>query len=205
MINTFFLMYNRDLHQHFYRQIQAADIERNSYGYSTNNTFIVTNFYNETSGKMMSPKKVTYSKESNNSFDKKIKMRNTNKPEDMKAKLKRAHVRMDPIQKIMLLKKPADHAQQRNSFSSNQMIKSSKKPSNVKTDIIENLYMNSTHINGILMEPVNANYTRNIYFTIKTTHKYYKRRLFSLLLTWLQVVDKNKVSYVQLCFHIRSM
>ena len=54
--------------------------------------------------------------------------------------------------------------------------------------------MNATHINGILMEPVNAQYTRNIYFTMKTTHKYYTKRLFLVMLTWLQVLDKNKVS-----------
>ena len=54
--------------------------------------------------------------------------------------------------------------------------------------------MNATHINGILMEPLNVNYTRNIYFTIKTTHKYYTERLFPIMLTWLQLVDKNKVS-----------
>jgi len=58
--------------------------------------------------------------------------------------------------------------------------------------------MNDTHINGILMEPVNAEYTRNIYFTIKTTNKYYTERLFPLMLTWLQVVDKNKVSHITL-------
>ena len=58
--------------------------------------------------------------------------------------------------------------------------------------------INATHINGILMEPVNANYTRNIYFTVKTTHKYYTERLFPLMLTWLQVVDRNKVSYISL-------
>ena len=52
---------------------------------------------------------------------------------------------------------------------------------------------NATHINGILMEPVNAKYIRNIYFTIKTTHNYYTDRLFPLLLTWLQAVDKDKV------------
>ena len=53
--------------------------------------------------------------------------------------------------------------------------------------------INTTHINRILMEPVNVNYTRNIYFTVKTTHKYYTNRLFPLMLTWLQAVDKNKV------------
>ena len=55
--------------------------------------------------------------------------------------------------------------------------------------------MNATHINGILMEPVDAKYARNIYFTVKTTHKYYTERLFPLMSTWLQVVDKNKVSW----------
>ena len=53
--------------------------------------------------------------------------------------------------------------------------------------------MNATHICGILMEPVNINYTQNIYFTVKTTHKYYTNRLLLLMLTWLQTVDKDKV------------
>lgn len=58
------------------------------------------------------------------------------------------------------------------------------------------LGMNSTHINGILMEPVNPHdLLRNVYFTIKTTHKYYTSRLLPLMLTWLQGVDKNKVRY----------
>ena len=55
--------------------------------------------------------------------------------------------------------------------------------------------INSTHICGILMEPVNVNYSRNIYFTVKTTHKFYTNRLFLLLLTWLQTVDKDKVNF----------
>ena len=54
--------------------------------------------------------------------------------------------------------------------------------------------MNATHIAGILMEPVSAQYSRNIYFTVKTTHKYHSERLFPLMLTWLQAVDRNKVS-----------
>ena len=58
--------------------------------------------------------------------------------------------------------------------------------------------MNATHICGILMEPVNINYTRNIYFTVKTTHKYYTNRLLLLMLTWLQAVDKNKVNYTKI-------
>ena len=55
--------------------------------------------------------------------------------------------------------------------------------------------INSTHVCGILMEPVNVNYSRNIYFAVKTTHKYYTNRLFLLLLTWLQTVDKDKVNF----------
>lgn len=53
--------------------------------------------------------------------------------------------------------------------------------------------INATHVNGIPMEYINVNYTRNIYFTMKTTHKYYEQRLFPLMSTWLQLVDKNKV------------
>ena len=33
-----------------------------------------------------------------------------------------------------------------------------------------NCGINATHINGTLMEPVNVNYTRNIYFTVKTIY-----------------------------------
>ena len=55
--------------------------------------------------------------------------------------------------------------------------------------------MNATHIYGLLLEPVNAKYTRNIYFTVKTTHKYYKRRLLSVMLSWLQAVNRNKVGW----------
>ena len=67
------------------------------------------------------------------------------------------------------------------------------KLSNQGKENVTNIGLNATHINGILMEPVNANYSRNIYFTVKTTHKYYTNRLFPLMLTWLQAVDKNKV------------
>ena len=45
------------------------------------------------------------------------------------------------------------------------------------------------------MERVNVTYTRNIYFTVKTTSKYFQSRLLPLALTWLQVVDANKVSF----------
>ena len=56
--------------------------------------------------------------------------------------------------------------------------------------------INATHIYGILLEPVNAKYTRNIYFTVKTTHKYYTGRLLPSMLSWLQVVDRNKVGEI---------
>ena len=65
---------------------------------------------------------------------------------------------------------------------------------NGKPDQLNVPGMNATHINGILMETVNVNYTRNIYFTVKTTYRFYTERLFWIMLTWLQTVDKNKVS-----------
>ena len=76
----------------------------------------------------------------------------------------------------------------------NSQQKANSKPDQVNQNV--DLGINATHVNGILMEPVNAIYTRNIYFTVKTTHKYYTKRLFPQMVTWLQVVDKNKVSYV---------
>ena len=53
--------------------------------------------------------------------------------------------------------------------------------------------MNTTHINGKPMERVVTNYTNNIFFTVKTSMKNYRKRLTLLMLTWFQVVDKNKV------------
>ena len=64
------------------------------------------------------------------------------------------------------------------------------------TQVIYPPEMNATHIYGLLLEPVNAKYTRNIYFTVKTTHKYYTGRLLSSVLSWLQVVDRNKVGII---------
>jgi len=43
------------------------------------------------------------------------------------------------------------------------------------------------------LEKVNANYTHNIYFSVKTSGKNYKNRLFPLMLTWFQVIDKDEV------------
>ena len=53
--------------------------------------------------------------------------------------------------------------------------------------------INVTHIKGLLMESIHVNYTRNIYFSVKTTRNNIVKRLFPLMLTWLQLVDKNKV------------
>jgi len=53
--------------------------------------------------------------------------------------------------------------------------------------------MNSTHIDGKPMEKVIVNYTDNMFFTVKTSVKNYRKRLSLLMLTWFQVVDKNKV------------
>ena len=56
--------------------------------------------------------------------------------------------------------------------------------------------LNETHIWGVPMEAVHANYTRNIYFSVKSTYRYYSKRLLDLMLTWFQVVDKHKVTYM---------
>ena len=53
--------------------------------------------------------------------------------------------------------------------------------------------LNSTHFGDKVMEPVDANYVENIYFSVKTTNKYHSIRLPLLMLTWLQAV-KDKVS-----------
>lgn len=58
------------------------------------------------------------------------------------------------------------------------------------------ILMNQTHIWGLPMEPVYDSYPENIYFSVKTTHRYYSTRLLDLLLTWCQAVDKSKVSKV---------
>ena len=97
-------------------------------------------------------------------------------------------------QNVKLPDKPGDV--NKNKISSQK--DNNQQKANGKPDQLRVPGMNATHINGILMEPVNVNYARNIYFTIKTTHKYYTNRLFPLMLTWLQVLDKNKVS----CYYV---
>ena len=191
MIIIFLLIrFHQDIQeQNLYVQFKIAKIQKND---STPINFKVVNFDNETGGKMMSLVKLDNSTDKRNS--QKIKMSNTNKRDDMETKLTMADVKTH-TQKMMSLKKPADHPQNKRR---KQNVKLSNKPSKVK----KNLGLNATHINGVLMEPVNANYTRNIYFTVKTTHKYYRKRLLPLMLTWLQVVDKNKVSWLWLNFCI---
>ena len=54
---------------------------------------------------------------------------------------------------------------------------------------------NSSHVNGKLMEPVNAKWDRNVFFAIKTTTKFLNSRIRHLMLTWFQAVDKDMVSF----------
>ena len=74
--------------------------------------------------------------------------------------------------------------------------------SHEKEPNIADLGINSTHVNGILMESVNTELLRNVYFTIKTTRKYYRSRLLPLMLTWLQAVNKNKVRLIIIISYI---
>jgi len=54
--------------------------------------------------------------------------------------------------------------------------------------------MNSSHIKGKPMERVAINFTDNVYFTVKTSSRNYRKRLSILMLTWFQTVSKHKVS-----------
>ena len=98
-------------------------------------------------------------------------------------------------QEVQLCDKSGHLNQTNNTFIQNNTKVQQVKLSNQAKENVTNIGINATHINGILMEPVNVNYSRNIYFTVKTTHKYYTNRLLPLMLTWLQTVDKNKVRY----------
>ena len=95
-----------------------------------------------------------------------------------------------------LTQKPDHLLNQTNSnlTQKNKELQQARLPNQTKENTTD-IGINTTHINGILMEPLNVNYTRNIYFTVKTTHKYYTDRLLLLMLTWLQAIDKNKVRY----------
>ena len=80
-----------------------------------------------------------------------------------------------------------------NSESPTNQVKLTKpqiKPS-VLSSVIQ---INSTHVNGKLLENVDVRWDKNIYFSIKTTTKYFKDRLPALIPTWFQVVNKNMVS-----------
>ena len=92
-------------------------------------------------------------------------------------------------QKVVKHDKPGNVVENKPNQKDNNQQKANGKPDQLNVP-----GMNATHINGILMETVNVNYTRNIYFTVKTTYRFYTQRLFWIMLTWLQTVDKNKVS-----------
>jgi len=59
------------------------------------------------------------------------------------------------------------------------------------------LRSDSTLVNGNLklMEPVNAQWDRNVFFAVKTTTKFLNSRLRHLMITWFQAVDKDMVSF----------
>jgi len=44
------------------------------------------------------------------------------------------------------------------------------------------------------MVPVDVKWDRNIYFSVKTTAKYFKERLSVLITSWFQVINKEMVS-----------
>ena len=48
-------------------------------------------------------------------------------------------------------------------------------------------------INGKPLEKVNVNYIHNIYFSVKSCSRNYKTRVFTSMLTWFQVLDKDEV------------
>ena len=48
-------------------------------------------------------------------------------------------------------------------------------------------------INGKPLEKVNVKYTHNIYFSVKSSWRNYKGRVFTSMLTWFQVLDKDEV------------
>ncbi|XP_065900824.1 beta-1,3-N-acetylglucosaminyltransferase manic fringe-like isoform X1 [Dysidea avara] len=82
-----------------------------------------------------------------------------------------------------------------NSESPTNQVKLTKpqiKPS-VLSSVIQ---INSTHVNGKLLENVDVRWDKNIYFSIKTTTKYFKDRLPALIPTWFQVVNKNMLTVV---------
>ena len=77
-----------------------------------------------------------------------------------------------------------------------QTTKESESPNGPLSSIIQ---MNSTHINGKLLEPIDTEWDKNIYFSVKTTAKYFKERLAALMPTWFQVINKKMVSISYKC------
>ena len=144
---------------------------------------IVEKFYNKTEQKV---------KLSDKSGDVKISSHEDNKQQKAKPDQLKENQNINQQKVVKLPDKPGDVIENKPSQKENSQQKANSKPDQVNQNVDPGI--NATHIKGILMEPVNVDYTRNIYFTIKTTHTYYTKRLFPLMLTWLQVVDKNKVS-----------
>ena len=132
-------------------------------------------------------------KESKNS-DNQQKAKPSSKPKEATQKANQS----TNLQKEIKLCDPSDSERERkNQKDSNQLQKANGKSDQVnQNQTCRDPKINATHVYGTLMEPVNVNYIRNIYFSVKTTHKYYTERLFLLMLTWSQTVDKNKVRYI---------
>ncbi|XP_065889885.1 beta-1,3-N-acetylglucosaminyltransferase lunatic fringe-like [Dysidea avara] len=51
-------------------------------------------------------------------------------------------------------------------------------------------------INGKPLEKVNVKYTHNIYFSVKSSWRNYKGRVFTSMLTWFQVLDKDELAII---------
>jgi len=69
----------------------------------------------------------------------------------------------------------------------------------------------STNKPGIIFEvttpqtdgtPMKINYTNDIYFSVKTSAKNYKDRVMTLMSTWFQTVDRNKVLYFHYALNV---
>ena len=92
--------------------------------------------------------------------------------------------------------KSSNEAMKKDNSPTHQPIKESESPIDPLSSIIQ---MNSTHINGKLLEPVDTEWDENIYFSVKTTAKYFKERLAALMPTWFQVINKRMVSISYKC------
>ena len=92
--------------------------------------------------------------------------------------------------------KSSNEAIKKDNSPTHQTTKESESPIDPLSSIIQ---MNSTHINGKLLEPVDTKWDKNIYFSVKTTAKYFKERLAALMPTWFQVINKTMVSISYKC------